>query len=308
MSQEKIYDVAVVGCGPAGLSAAVNMKIRNMDFIIFGSEICSPRLHKAEKVNNYLGYFDITGEEMMDKFVSHAENMNISINQEKVDQIFNQGDFYTLVTRNETYNAYSLILALGVSNEKYLNGEEKLVGGGVSYCATCDGALYKGKDVAVVAYNEEGIEEAEYLSELVNKVYFVPMYDEFDEDIEGDNVEIIQNKVVAINGENKVESLELEGKEIDVDGVFIFRQVTPPDKLMFGLELEGPHIKVDGDMAANFPGVFAAGDCTGVPYQLSRAVGQGQVAGLNASSYARKKRREMEEKKNEDKEMMTLNI
>ncbi len=289
--EQKIHDLAIVGCGPAGLSAAINVKIRNLDFVLLGVDFCTPKLYKAEKVNNYLGFHNISGQELRKNYLNHVKEMDIEINQGKVDNIYQQGDYYTLVSRDITYKAYSIILAVGVSNAKYLPGEEDLLGSGVSYCATCDGALYRGKDVAVVSYTDEGIEEAEYLAELVENLYFIPQF-KFDGEFEAENISIINEKVEKINGEMKVENLVLTNSTLDLDGVFIFREVTPPDKLLYGLDIENKHIKVNEQMETNLPGVYAAGDCTGIPYQLSRVVGQGQIAGLNAATYTRKKGKE----------------
>lgn len=293
MSQaDKIYDIAIVGCGPAGLSAAVNARTRNADFILLGSEFCSPKLYKAEKVDNYLGFQDISGEELRAAFLKHVNQMGISLEHSRVDNIYPQGDYYTLMSRNQTYQAYTVILATGVSYTRFLEGEEGLVGSGVSYCATCDAPLYKGKDVAVIAYTNEGIEEAEYLAEVAGTVYLLPQV-EVAEELYYSNIKLVKSKPLAIRGKGRVESVELKDRSINVDGVFIFREITPPDRLIYGLELTDRHIKVDENMATNLEGVFAAGDCTGTPYQLGRAVGQGQVAALNAVAYARKKKKEI---------------
>jgi len=289
-NKEKIYDTAIVGCGPAGLSAAINLKIRNMEFIMLGVEFCTPKLYKAENVDNYLGFYNISGEELRATFLEHARKMGIEIQNNKIDNIYFQGDYFTLISRNIEFKAHSVIIAVGVSNEKYLPGEEKLLGSGVSYCATCDGALYRGRNVAVVSFTEDGVEEAEYLSELAENVFFIPQY-EFNGKFLVNNIKVINKKVQKINGELRVESLTLENSELDIDGVFVLRELTPPDKLLFGLEVDNKHIKVNEQMETNIPGVFAAGDCTGLPYQLARAVGQGQVAGLNAANFVRKKKK-----------------
>ena len=289
-NKEKIYDTAIVGCGPAGLSAAINLKIRNMEFIMLGVEFCTPKLYKAENVDNYLGFYNISGEELRATFLEHARKMGIEIQNNKIDNIYFQGDYFTLISRNIEFKAHSVIIAVGVSNEKYLPGEEKLLGSGVSYCATCDGALYRGRNVAVVSFTEDGVEEAEYLSELAENVFFIPQY-EFNGKFLVNNIKVINKKVQKINGELRVESLTLENSELDIDGVFVLRELTPPDKLLFGLEVDNKHIKVNEQMETNIPGAFAAGDCTGLPYQLARAVGQGQVAGLNAANFVRKKKK-----------------
>ncbi|QTL98702.1 thioredoxin reductase [Iocasia frigidifontis] len=291
-NKAKINDIAVVGCGPAGLSAAVNISIRKKSLLLLGAEICSPKLYRAEKVNNYLGYYNLSGEELMKKFIAHIAEMGIDISRSRIDNIYLQDDYYTLASRDKTYHAYTLVLAPGVSNNKYLPGEEELLGSGVSYCATCDGALYRNKDVAVIAYTEEGIEESEYLAEIVDTVYFIPQFD-FEDGFNISNIKTIKDSPLGIEGDVRVEGLRLKKQTIDLDGVFILREVTPADKLLYGLALdEKGHIKVDENMASNLPGVYAAGDCTGTPYQLARAVGQGQVAGLNAVTYVHRKKRD----------------
>ncbi|MFW6238762.1 MAG: NAD(P)/FAD-dependent oxidoreductase [Halanaerobiales bacterium] len=288
--EERIYDAAVIGCGPAGISAAINLQIRNKSFILFGGSSCSPKLKRAERIDNYPGFFGVGGKELCQDMLAHLNNMDISIKEERVDNIYNLEDRFSLMSGKETYNASSLILAVGVSNEKYLTGEEELVGSGVSYCATCDGPLYKGKTVAVIAKTEEGLEEAEYLAELAEKVYLLPSFEV--DNISEDNIEIIDHSPREIRGESRVEELVLENDILEVDGIFIVREVTPPDKLLDGLEIENKHIKVNNDMKTSIPGVYAAGDCTGTPYQIARAVGQGQVAALNAVSWLRKKKKE----------------
>lgn len=284
-----IHDLAIVGCGPAGLSAAVNASITKTDFMIFGSEFCSPKMYKAPKINNYLGFYDLKGGELRNSFLDHVKRMGIELNQSKIDTIFPQEDYYTLLARDAIYHAYSVILAVGVSHTKYLDGEEQYLGRGVSYCVTCDGPLFRGRTVAVIAYTEEGIEETESLAQMVEKVYFLPQFD-FDGELPS-NINVIESKPSVIKGEAFVKKLELDNKTLDVDGVFIYREVTPPDKLIPVLELDGHHIKVNQDMETNHPGVYAAGDCTGTPYQLAKAVGQGQIAALNVAKYVREKKR-----------------
>ncbi|MFW6006967.1 MAG: NAD(P)/FAD-dependent oxidoreductase [Halanaerobiales bacterium] len=278
-------DLAIVGCGPAGLSAAINARLRNIDMKLLGAEFCSPRMYSAPEINNYLGFYDVSGEELRDKFIEHVKNLEIEIERTKVENIYNQGERYALLTRDEKIEAQSVILAVGVSNEKYLEGEERLVGRGVSYCATCDAPLYRNKVVGVLAYAREGIEELEFLAELAEKVYLIT-----DLEVEKSlpsNIEVINQQAEAIKGDNLVERIKLENKDIEVEGVFIFREVTPPDKLMNGLNIINSHIEVDQDMATNLEGVFAAGDCTGQPYQLGKAVGEGQIAALNAAYFLR---------------------
>jgi len=285
---DKNKDLAIIGCGPAGLSAAINAKIRNLDFVLHGTDRCSTRLRKAPEVNNYPGFYEISGEQLINKFMEHLKNMEITINRNRVDNIFKQQNGYTLFTRERQVTVNSIIIAVGISNEKTLPGEEEMIGKGVSYCATCDGPLYKNKNVAIIASTKEGIEEVNYLSDIAKKVYLIT-----DSDLTGavtkkisKKAEIIKKKPKAIRGKDKVEKLEFEdGKDINLDGIFIYRKVTPPDKLLNGLKTDDEHIIVNKNMETNLEGVFAAGDCTGHPYQISKAVGEGQMAALQAASY-----------------------
>lgn len=277
------YDIAIIGSGPAGLSAAINGKIRNKNVILFGHKQLSNKLIKAPKINNYLGYSDVTGEELKEAFLSHIGDMGIEITQERVNAIYAMGDFFSLMVNDKTYEAKTVIIATGMEFTKPLKGEEEFLGRGVGYCATCDAPLYKGKKVTIVGYNKEAEEEANFVSELASKLYYVPMY-------KGDynlnlNVEVIRDRPVEIIGSSMVSKIRLNKTELDTDGVFILKDSISPGQLVPGLELENEHIKVDRNMTTNIEGCFAAGDCTGKPYQYLKAAGEGQVAALNAVAY-----------------------
>ena len=287
-NNENKYDLVIIGGGPAGLSAAINAQIRNLDFVLFGSDFASPKLLQAPEVNNYPGFPSIKGEKLAEEFSSHVEKMGIKRKQARIDNIYDQGEQYALIAGDTTFIANSLILAVGVSNEKTLPGEKEKVGKGVSYCATCDGPLYRGKKVAALIYSKEGVEEISYLSEVAKKVYVIAV-NELDVSLP-QNIELITKKPASIKGDKKVGGLEFDdGSFLDVGGVFIFRKVTPPDSLLQGLETKEGHLKVNRSMETSKEGVFAAGDCTGLPYQIAKAMGEGQVAALNAASYIQKK-------------------
>lgn len=276
-------EVAVVGCGPAGLSAAINAKIRGKSVLILGSEVCSPKLERAPWVDNYLGFDHITGEELRDRYLAHTESLGLEILHSRVDSIFADEEGFTIVAKTELYRARSVVIATGVAHAAYLPGERDFLGRGVSYCGTCDGPLYRGKTVAVVAYTEEGVAEANYLSAVAGKVYFIPQMEKWTGLKEG--IEVLPGKPAGILGDQQVSHLVCKGCQLDVDGVFIFRDVTPPEQLLSGLEVRRGEIVVDRSMATNIPGVFAAGDCTGRPLQLAKAVGEGLVAGLSAAAW-----------------------
>jgi len=281
-------DIAIIGCGPAGLSAAINAKIRSKSVMVFGAEICSPKLQSAPWVDNYLGFDHISGEELRNKFVGHARAMGIEINRTRVDNIYPNGDEgFMLAAKSEFYQAQAIIIATGVSHATYLPGERDFVGRGVSYCGTCDGPLYKGKTVTVIAYTEEGVEEANYLATVAGKVNFIPQFN-YREHLNS-AVEVVRTKPIGILGEDKVSHLATKDGQVATDGLFIFRDVTPAEQLLSGLNLKQGAIEVDRSMATNIAGVFAAGDVTGRPLQLAKAVGEGLVAGLSAAAFIERK-------------------
>ena len=151
-------DIAIVGSGPAGLSAALNAKIRNKSFIVFGNNNLSNKVIKASKINNYLGFYGVTGKDLAEKFKEHINSMDIKITEERVNNIYAMGDYFALMVNEKMYEARTIILATGMEVGKTLEGEERLLGKGVGYCATCDAPLYRDKVVTVIGYNKEAEE------------------------------------------------------------------------------------------------------------------------------------------------------
>lgn len=277
------YDIAVVGSGPSGITAAINAKIRNKRIIVFGYENLSNKLYLAPKINNYVGFYGISGKDLTNKFKEHLDQMDIQITYERIDSIYAMGEYYALMANDKSYEATSLILATGVQFGKPFKGESEFLGRGVGYCATCDAPLYKNKVVTIIGYNKESIEEANYVSELASKVYFIPMF-------KGEynlnrNIEIVNDRPIEIIGDNMVKKIVLKNIELETDGVFILRDNISPDQLVPGLLVEDGHIKVSRDMETNLKGCYAAGDAVGKPYQYLKAMGEGQVAALSAVSY-----------------------
>lgn len=280
------FDILVIGCGPAGLSAAVNITIRNKKTIVYGGEFCSPKLNKAPHINNYLGFWNVTGEEMRERYLNHIQQLEIKVENHKIDNIYPSGDTFNVVSKGNMIICSAIIIAVGLQNPKYLPGEEELLGKGVGYCATCDGPLYKGKKVAVIGYNKEAEEEVNYLAGVANQVIYLPLYEGLDN--LDSRVHVLKERPKSLLGREKLQALETEGETLELDGLFIIRDSVPPGRLLSELELKENAILVDRKMATNIPGVFAAGDCTGPPYQLAKAVGEGTVAGLSAVSYVEK--------------------
>ena len=280
---EDRYDIIIVGSGPAGLSAAVNASIRNKKILLFGIKELSNKLIKAPKINNYLGFYNITGEKLKEHFKEHIESMNIKVTYEKVNQIYAMGDYFSISCGNNMYECKSVILATGMEYTKPIKGEEKYIGKGVGSCATCDAPLYRGKTAVIIGYNKEAEKDADFLCEIASKVYYIPMYREPCN--VNSKVEIVQDTPLEIKGNDMVQMLILRSRQINTDGVFIMKDSVPPSELMPGLKMQDGHITVDRNMKTNIDGCYACGDCTGKPYQYMKSAGEGQVAALNVVDY-----------------------
>jgi len=280
------FDIAIIGCGPAGLSAAVNAKNKNRDIVVFGTEICSPPMHKAPLIRNYLGFPSITGEELRQSFLGHASMLGIEIIKSKADNVFPDEDGYLIISQGNMVRAKTVIICTGIPYRHTLQNEADFLGKGVGYCATCDGPLYRDKDVAIIGYSEEAEPEANYLSEICRQVYYLPLYKQ--EPAVAAKVTVVRERPLAVEGDQMVKSLKTNKSQLSVDGVFIVGAETSPERLVPGLELDENFIKVNRNMETNLAGIFAAGDCTGPPYQLSKSTGEGQVAALNATKFVLK--------------------
>ena len=278
------YDIAIIGTGPAGLEAALTAKIRNKTVLLLGNARLSPKVEKAHAVLNYLGLPGVTGAAMRQAFQAHLDQLGIPITEDRIVACYAMGDYFALQGSNtgDMYEASTVILATGVSPLRPLPGEDTLLGRGVSYCATCDGMLYKGRRVAVLGYTPEAEAEANFLTTLATVLYF-PQYPAAPACAEA--VQVLREQPVAVLGDAKVRQLQTAQATHDVDAVFILRENIAPDKLVPGLALAGNHVQVNLQMETNLTGCFAAGDVTGTPYQYIKAAGQGNVAALSAVRY-----------------------
>ncbi|MCR5272759.1 MAG: NAD(P)/FAD-dependent oxidoreductase [Lachnospiraceae bacterium] len=278
------YDIAVIGTGPGGLEAAITAKVRNKSVLVLGSKGSSEKVSKAHEVLNYLGLPNIKGDKMAEAFLDHAKQMGVEITEDRVNAVYSMGKYFAIQGHSGNYEASSVILAVGMTAMKPLPGETELLGRAVSYCATCDAALYKGRQAIIVAYSKEDEEEAEFLAERADKVYYLPQY-EYDGNLK-DNIEVTKGvKPVSVELEEGKAILNTDGEKFVADGVFILRAQIAPSQLVPGLALDGNHVAVERNMATNIKGLFACGDITGTPYQYIKAAGEGNVAALSAVSY-----------------------
>ena len=277
------YDIAIIGTGPAGLSAAVTAKIRNKTVLLLGSRDLSPKVVKAHAIQNYLGLPNIPGEQLGAAFQASLDSVGVAVTEDKITAAYHMGEYYALQGADAFYEASTLILATGMIPGKLLPGEEALLGRGVSYCATCDAALYRGKDVAVIGYSPKEEHEAAFLSEIAASVAYFPMYREIENLPE--TVKVITDRPREITQADGMRQVVTADGQYAYDGVFILRDSISPGQLVPGLELDGSHVKVDRSMATNLPGCFACGDVVGLPYQYIKSAGEGNVAALSAVQY-----------------------
>ena len=163
------YDIAIIGTGPAGLEAAITAKVRNKNIILIGGKALSTKVEKAHTIRNYLGLPEISGDQMQAAFLDHLAQMEIEITEDKVNTVYAMGKYFAIQGHKEMYEASSVILACGMSAAKPFPGELENLGRGVSYCATCDGTLYRGKSTVVIGYSPEGRKKQIFLQSLLKK-------------------------------------------------------------------------------------------------------------------------------------------
>ena len=276
-----MFDIAVVGAGPAGLSAAINARKREKSVVVIGNR--TGWLSRAESVDNYPGLPGISGPELLDAMYDQAQAMGAGLRGGVVHQIIPMGESFALGLGADFVEAKRVILCTGAKQPKLLPGEAELLGRGVSYCGTCDGMLYRGKNVAVIAESEEAVHEANFLSTLCAGVTYFGAPDE----ALNQSVAVKGAKPEAVLGDVRVSGLRAGGEEYEFDGIFIFREAMALSSLLPGLERDGAFIRTDRQMRTSVEGVYAAGDCTGLPLQVAKAVGEGCVAALAAAQTIR---------------------
>ena len=263
------YDSVIIGGGPAGVSAALTLRNRGKTAAIVTGEVDDIPLSRSHKVTNYPGMPDISGREMLLQMERQATEAGAEIIRGRATSVLDMGGSFGIAVGSDYVEGKTVILCTGVRQGKLFPGEKELLGRGVSYCVTCDGMLYRGKDVCLVGFTSDTEAEAELLRNM------------------GCRVELFtkKNAGYTVMGDKKVTGLKVGEETYPCEAVFILRSSAAPDTLLDGLEMDGNHIKAGRDLSTSVPGVFAAGDCIGTPYQVAKAVGDGNVAALSAAKY-----------------------
>lgn len=298
------YDIAIIGSGPAGLSAAIYAARGGLRTVVFEKGIMGGQITVTQEVENYPGFYDtLSGFDLMEKMKKHADKFNVDYREETVNAIGLQGLCKIIETDKGIYQAKTMIIATG-AHPRQLNvpGEDTFYGKGVSYCATCDGAFYRDKTVAVVGGGDSAVEEAIFLTRFAKKVYIIHRREELravqiiqQRAFENPKIEMIWNsEVQSVNGNQFVESLTIYNKkeekrwDLPADGLFVYVGILPNNDLIESrVETdEAGFVIVDSDMQTNIPGIYAAGDILSKKLrQVVTAVSDGAIAAWSAEKW-----------------------
>lgn len=295
-----MYDVIIVGAGPAGLTAAIYASRRSLSTLVLSTDI-GGQVVKTYDIENYPGFLSTTGLDLIIKFKEQALKFGAKIENREVKKIESKNNIFAVSTSANTYETKSVILAFGKKpKELCVPGEEEFKGRGISYCATCDAPFYKGKDVAVVGGGNSALDAALLLSKYSNKIYIIHRSPEFRGEqhlvnqVKGNpNIEVIFNSEISeIKGNKVVNSVLLKsGREIPVDGIMVEIGYIVDRKLVEGLVSidQNNQVIVDERQQTSVPGIFAAGDLTQTPFkQVIVSAGEGAKAALSAFDYIQK--------------------
>ena len=304
MTEERIYDVIIVGAGPAGMTAAVYTSRANLDTLMIERGIPGGQMANTEDVENYPGYESILGPDLSNKMFDHSKKFGAEYAYGDIKEVIDGEEYKTIIAGSKQYKARAIIIATGAQYKKLgVPGEEELSGRGVSYCAVCDGAFFKDKELLVIGGGDSAVEEGVYLTRYASKVTIVHRRDELraqkilqDRAFNNEKIDFVWDTIVRnINGKDgKVSSLTLQNKntgaEYDhaADGTFIYIGMVPlsePFKTLGVTDEEG-YIPTNEKMETSIPGVFAAGDIRDKELrQIVTATGDGSIAAQAAQAY-----------------------
>ena len=285
-----MFDVIIIGGGPAGISASLYTKRGNKKTLVINSE--SSTLQEVHKIENYYGFENgISGKELYDIGIKQAKNLGIEVKQEEVLSVKINEKGFEVITNKDTYESEAVIIAVGNKKNKVkIKGIKDLEGKGVSYCAICDGFFYRDKEVAVIGSGNYAISETNDLINIAKKVTILTNGEKAPE-FRADNVEINSKPIEEIEGKDKVEKVVFNDRtSINADGIFVAQGTAGGFELAkkLGLLIKDNHIIVNENMETNIKGVYACGDCTGGLMQVSKSVYQGTVAGLEVIKFLNK--------------------
>ena len=285
------YDVIIIGAGPAGISASLYTRRGNLKTLVLYEDKSS--LEKTDKIENYYGFeYGISGEELYQTGIKQAKNIGVEVKKEEVIKMEIIQNGFKVQTSKKTYETKTIILATGnKKNKPKITGIEKFEGKGVSYCAICDGFFYRNRSVAVIGSGDYAISETNDLLNIAKDITILTNGEKAPE-FRADNVRIDTRGIKEISGENRVEELELEdGTKIPAEGVFIAQGVAGSTEFAkkLGAITKKDKIVVNENMETNIKGLYACGDCVGGLLQVSKAVYEGTVAGLQVIKYCKQK-------------------
>lgn len=288
-----LYDVIIIGKGPAGISAALYAKRAGLNVLVIGKD--GGALEKTKEIDNYYGFTNtISGKELLINGINQAKRLNIPIETDEVLNVKFDGIYY-IETRNNAFEAKTLILATGTSRKKpVIKGVKEFEGRGISYCAICDAFFYRNKDVSVLGSGDYALSEARTLLPIAKSVSILTNGEELVQNrgINEEDFLIKEKEIEEIIGTDTVNKVKFtDGTHITTQGVFIAIGVASSTDLAkkLGAVINGNNITVDENMATNVPGLYACGDCTGGLLQISKAVYEGAKAGLSVIKYIREK-------------------
>jgi thioredoxin reductase (NADPH) len=296
-----VYDLIIVGGGPAGITAGIYAQRARLKAILLEKLGVGGQIVLSDLVENYPGFQRISGMELMQKFEEQARALGLVVEDGEVTLITDEGEYKLVKTLDHDYRAKSIIIASGSKPRRLgVKGEEELIGKGISFCATCDGFFFRGKDVLLVGGGNSAITEALFLTKIVNKVYIVHRRSELraekilqERAFENPLIEFVWDSVVEeIIGHDAVEGVVLrnvrtkERSELAVGGVFVYVGITPNTEFIDVRKDENGFILTDSSLATSIPGIFAVGDCRQTELrQVATAVGDGALAVTSVERY-----------------------
>ena len=286
-----MYDVIIIGAGPAGITAGLYTKRSNLNTLVIYKDEAS--IEKAEHIENYYGFEDgVSGKELYKKGIEQAKNLKIEIKKEEVINVQINENGFEVITEKSNYSSKTIIFATGnKKNTPKIKGVKEFEGRGVSYCAICDGFFYRNKDIAVLGNGKYAVSETNELINLANEITILTN-GENPPEIRAENVKIDTRKIKEVRGENKVEEIKFEDNTtIKTEGIFVAEGVAGSAEFAkkLGVITKNNKIIVDDNMSTNIKGIYACGDCVGGLLQISKAVYEGTKAGLEVIKYIREK-------------------